>query len=214
MITPASITKCSEAYAKPVLMRGRDSMQPSWALAYWRRMERRTRSGNIVGSYKAPLDDYAYWSERSWDTNEPGFVVVAPSGARLKWVKTEDEARMEVKRRQREERLARLPQLPSATAGLTEEASLSHNRFRYPRRGAHPPGFDESCVVMRPPNQSDVMIGVCGDLELWRVRVYDFDRYGSESAELREAIADAANSVRDRDPDLAAKLDAIAVADD
>jgi hypothetical protein len=61
--------------------------------------ERRTRSGKIVGSYKPPLDDYAYWSENNWDTDEPGFMVVAPSGARLKWVKTEDEARMEVKRR-------------------------------------------------------------------------------------------------------------------
>jgi hypothetical protein len=65
-------------------------------------MERRTRSGKIVGSYKPPLDDYTYWRENNWDTDEPGFMVVAPSGARLKWVKTEDEARMEVKRRQRD----------------------------------------------------------------------------------------------------------------
>jgi hypothetical protein len=68
--------------------------------------ERRTRSGKVVGSYRPPLDDFTYWPERQGYSGQPhygeaGFVVVAPSGARMKWVKTEDEARMEVKRRQR-----------------------------------------------------------------------------------------------------------------
>jgi hypothetical protein len=55
----------------------------------------------MVGSYKPPLDDYTYWAENNWDTSEPGFMVVAPSGARLSWHRTEDEARMQVKRKQR-----------------------------------------------------------------------------------------------------------------
>ena len=66
--------------------------------------ERRTRSGKVVGSYRPPLPYFTYWAEANWDTSEPGFMVVAPSGARMKWVKTEDEARMEVKRRQRSAR--------------------------------------------------------------------------------------------------------------
>lgn len=62
---------------------------------------RRTRSAKIVGSCKSPLDDYYYWAENNWETNEPGLMVVAPSGARLSWHRTEDEPRMEVKRKQR-----------------------------------------------------------------------------------------------------------------
>ena len=58
----------------------------------------RTRLGKEVGSYKQPLDGYTYWSENNWKTNEPGFMVVAPSGARLTWVATEDEARAEAER--------------------------------------------------------------------------------------------------------------------
>jgi hypothetical protein len=67
--------------------------------------ERRTRSGKVVGSYRPPLDDFTYWAEAHAETSKPGFMVVAPSGARMKWVKTEDEARMEVKRRQRAARV-------------------------------------------------------------------------------------------------------------
>jgi hypothetical protein len=66
--------------------------------------ERRTRSGKVVGSYKPPLDDFTYWAENNWDDDEPGFIVVAPSGARLSWHRTEDEARMQVKRHQRDAR--------------------------------------------------------------------------------------------------------------
>lgn len=63
--------------------------------------ERRTRSGKVVGSYRQPLPDFTYWAEANWDTSEPGFMVVAPSGARLSWHRNEDEARMQVKREQR-----------------------------------------------------------------------------------------------------------------
>jgi hypothetical protein len=66
--------------------------------------DRRSPSGKLVGSYKPPLEDYTYWADDSRDTGEPGFMVVAPSGARLSWHKTEDEARMQVKRKQREAR--------------------------------------------------------------------------------------------------------------
>lgn len=70
-----------------------------------RRMaERRTRTGKIVGSYKPPLDDYTYWAEPHAETSEPGYMVVAPPRARLTWHRTEDEARMQVKRKQREAR--------------------------------------------------------------------------------------------------------------
>lgn len=48
-------------------------------------MERRTRSGKVVGSYRQPLDGFTYWPERNWTTGENGFIVVAPSGARMRW---------------------------------------------------------------------------------------------------------------------------------
>jgi hypothetical protein len=57
-----------------------------------RPMERRTRSGKIVGSYKPPLDRWVYWPEKNWTTRDDGFVVVAPSGARFEWVHDEAEA--------------------------------------------------------------------------------------------------------------------------
>ena len=54
---------------------------------------RRTRLGKEVGSYRQPLEACTYWAENNWTTNERGFMVVYPSGARHKWVATEDEAR-------------------------------------------------------------------------------------------------------------------------
>jgi hypothetical protein len=50
-------------------------------------VERRTRSGKVVGSYHPPLDRRTYWAEKDWTTGEDGFVVVAPSGARIEWVR-------------------------------------------------------------------------------------------------------------------------------
>ena len=40
-------------------------------------MERRTRSGKIVGSYRQPLEGWTYWPEKNSTTGEDGFVVVA-----------------------------------------------------------------------------------------------------------------------------------------
>lgn len=57
----------------------------------------RTRLGKEVGSYKQPLDGWTYWAEKNWGTNEDGFMVVAPSGARMEWVKTEKLAQAIVK---------------------------------------------------------------------------------------------------------------------
>jgi hypothetical protein len=52
-----------------------------------------TRSGKIVGSYKAPANDWCYWPESNWQTGEKGFITVAPSGARIDWFATEAEAK-------------------------------------------------------------------------------------------------------------------------
>jgi hypothetical protein len=68
-----------------------------------RYMERRTRSGKIVGSYRQPLDRWTYWAEKNWTTNEDGFVVIAPSGARFEWVKDESEALLIAETRNRDE---------------------------------------------------------------------------------------------------------------
>ena len=46
-------------------------------------------------------NDWCYWPEKNWTTGEPGFVVVAPSGARTKWYASEEEATQEVCREQR-----------------------------------------------------------------------------------------------------------------
>jgi hypothetical protein len=40
-------------------------------------MERRTMRGKVVGSYKPPAREFAIWPESG------GYVVVAPSGARI-----------------------------------------------------------------------------------------------------------------------------------
>ena len=67
-------------------------------------VEKRTRSGKIVGSYKPPLDGWTYWAEKNWTTREDGFVVVAPSGARMEWVRDEAEALLIAETRNRDER--------------------------------------------------------------------------------------------------------------
>lgn len=54
--------------------------------------ERRTRCGKVVGFWTRPLDEYTYWAEKNWETGEDGFIVVAPSGARLTWHKDEVDA--------------------------------------------------------------------------------------------------------------------------
>jgi hypothetical protein len=66
-------------------------------------VERRTRSGKTVGSYKPPLDGWTYWAEKNWTTREDGFVVVAPSGARFEWVKDEAEALLLAETRNRDD---------------------------------------------------------------------------------------------------------------
>jgi hypothetical protein len=65
-------------------------------------VERRTRSGKVVGSYRQPLDGWTYWAEKNITTREDGFVVVAPSGARFEWVKDEAEALLIAETRNRE----------------------------------------------------------------------------------------------------------------
>lgn len=98
---------------------------------------------------------------------------------------------------------------------------MSRNRFRFPRRGAHPPGFDSNCVRLTPPldDPEGFFIGFCGDLNLWRVKLPGFDRYGAMDEErdmrnVRQAIRDAAESVRESDPELAERLAAISDAVD
>ena len=46
-----------------------------------------------------PLPEYKHRAERHWKTNEPGFQVVAPSGALLSWYPTEEEAKAEAERK-------------------------------------------------------------------------------------------------------------------
>ena len=58
----------------------------------------RTRLGKVVGSIKTDPAGWTYWAERKWDTGEPGYVTVAPSGARWTWYATEEEARARVNR--------------------------------------------------------------------------------------------------------------------
>ena len=103
---------------------------------------------------------------------------------------------------------------------------MHRNRFsgrRRPRRGAHEPGFDSTCVRLTPPIENAAaegfFIGFCGDLNLWRVRLPGFDRYGptdepEDMAGFRAAIVEAAETVRECEPDLAAKLEAISEAID
>jgi hypothetical protein len=63
---------------------------------------RRTRLGKVVGSYRPPLDEWTYWAEANWTDNRSGFMVVAPSGARMTWHESENAARAEVAQRNRE----------------------------------------------------------------------------------------------------------------
>jgi hypothetical protein len=99
---------------------------------------------------------------------------------------------------------------------------LQRNRFPFPRRrslrcGGDAPDIDADCIRLSPPiaNAEGFFIGFCPHLELWRVRLPGFDRYGVIDDELgpigcREAIADAADAIRDTDPQLADKMLAIA----
>jgi hypothetical protein len=59
-------------------------------------MERRTMRGKVVGSYKPPANDFAVWPEAG------GYVVVAPSGARMTRHADLSSAVEERDRRQRE----------------------------------------------------------------------------------------------------------------
>jgi hypothetical protein len=63
-------------------------------------MTARTRLGKVVGSVRQPLDGWTYWPERHWRTDEPGFIVAAPSGARFTWHADERDALAEVARRE------------------------------------------------------------------------------------------------------------------
>ena len=63
---------------------------------------RRARPAKVSGSVRRPLDTYVYWPERHWQTGEPGFMVVSPSGGRLFWHASEASAVAEVKRLRRE----------------------------------------------------------------------------------------------------------------
>lgn len=57
-----------------------------------------TRLGKVVGSIKTDPDGWTYWAERNWTTNEPGYITVAPSGARMRWFADEADAQAEVER--------------------------------------------------------------------------------------------------------------------
>ena len=66
---------------------------------------KRMRLGKCVGSAGRQLDGWTYWPEANRLTGERGFMVVAPSGARTDWFRTEVEAATEAARRaQRGER--------------------------------------------------------------------------------------------------------------
>lgn len=58
----------------------------------------KTRLGKTVGSVKTPLSAWGYWPESG------GFVVVAPSGARMVQFATESEAIAECAKRNAVER--------------------------------------------------------------------------------------------------------------
>lgn len=61
-----------------------------------------TRLGKVVGSVKTDPAGWTYWAEKNWTTNEPGFITIAPSGARMKWCRTREEAEAEVARENEE----------------------------------------------------------------------------------------------------------------
>ena len=66
-------------------------------------MEKRTRLGKVVGSYRPPLQAWTYWAEKNWTTGEDGWVVVAPSGARFEWIPDEADALLIAETRNREQ---------------------------------------------------------------------------------------------------------------
>lgn len=63
---------------------------------------KRTRLGKTVGSITTDPEGFCYWPEKNWTTNEPGFVTVAPSGARMQWFANEADAILYVAEQNRE----------------------------------------------------------------------------------------------------------------
>lgn len=57
---------------------------------------KRTRLGKEVGSIKTDVDGFTYWAENDWTTGAPGFMLIAPSGARIKWFADEASVKVEV----------------------------------------------------------------------------------------------------------------------
>ncbi len=64
---------------------------------------KRTRLGKVPGSVRG-TDGWTYLPEANWLTGERGFMVVAPSGARTDWFRTEVEAATEAARRNQAEK--------------------------------------------------------------------------------------------------------------
>lgn len=65
-------------------------------------MQGRTRLGKVVGSIRTDPQGFTYWAERNWTTQEDGFMVIAPSGARMSWHKSEADAQRRVVEENRE----------------------------------------------------------------------------------------------------------------
>jgi hypothetical protein len=60
----------------------------------------RTRLGKVIDSVKLADGPFYYRPEAHWQTGEAGFIVVAPSGARLNWFANEADAAADVAREQ------------------------------------------------------------------------------------------------------------------
>jgi hypothetical protein len=63
---------------------------------------KRTRLGKVPGSVRRS-HGWTYRPEANWLTGERGFMVVAPSGTRTDWFRTEVEAATEAARRNQAE---------------------------------------------------------------------------------------------------------------
>jgi hypothetical protein len=85
-------------------------------------------------------------------------------------------------------------------------------RRRPPRRGAHP---DDSCVLMYPPGaDTDVYVGICESLQVWRIKADPFDACGPLGPDgnldtFFDALGEAVDRLRYERPELAQSFEAL-----